>query len=165
MDTNLQQELLDTMRDLIRALDANTASHAAAAHQSSGPVKAGAKPGQHSMPAVQVQTLAREYPNDYGWFKAKLGSRTRSEWFDTKSKSIADLVQRAAENDLTMAITYDEKRNGDYTNRYLKTVEIVEGNPDADDDGGDPPQQKRRSSPRQASKPAAPEEPLEEAPF
>jgi hypothetical protein len=124
MDSQQAQELIEALRACTRALEANTAAVSSVA---AGKQRAGAKPGAIKWESVRVKALAKEFPNSNGWFKAKLGATTSrvEEWMDTKSKSIADVLLDARENDLLVNITYDEKKNGQYTNRRLMTIEIV----------------------------------------
>lgn len=159
MDANLAQELIDALRANTRALQEMTAAVAAAGTGAGGAKKAGAKEGKQRWERVRVKALARDWPNAHGWYKAKIGllSTAQEEWFDTKSKSIAELLLRARENDLQVTITFDEKKNGQYVNRHLMTVEIA-------DEGAAPAEEPKPRGGKSAP-PVEEEEPLEESPF
>jgi hypothetical protein len=154
MDNQIAQDLIDAVNAL--RVVAEEIRDALAASGKTAMTKAGKKPGAFKWNNVEVKALSKQWPGPGGFFKSKIGTLTKSEWFDTKSKAIAEILAFArdgARDGVLVNITYDEKQNGQYTNRYLATIEIVE------DSAGRAVAQ----VPKENVRPA--EEELEESPF
>ena len=149
MDSELAQELIDAIRSLTKAVEENTL--AVASTGKTAFKKAGKKPGNSVWDGVQVLALAKQWPSEHGWFKTKIGTITRGEWFDTKSKAISEILAFARDAGCAVNITFDETQNGAFTNRRLQTIEVVEK-------GGN-------SKAAVASPEVEKEEELEESPF
>jgi hypothetical protein len=146
LDSQLIQELIDALHSCTRAIEANTAARSTGGGGDSL-TSAGKKPGGEVWDAVHVKSLGKEFPNKYGFYSAKIGGGGDAEWFSTKSKSIAAVLEAARENEWMVDITFDTSTKGQYVNRYIQTI------------------QKSSDIPRPAPLADVAEEEQEEAPF
>jgi hypothetical protein len=115
---------------------------------------AGGKPGTVALPSVYVLSLSRDWPNDYGWYKARIGTDRASDWYSTKSDSVAAFVARAKESGLIVDVTFNQTEDGQYTNRYLCTIAEKGCGPAAVERSSEEPTQKPRNTHKSSQKPA-----------
>jgi hypothetical protein len=91
------------------------------------PTAAGDKEGESEM-FGKVRAIAKEYPNEYGWFKLVVApgpTKIGEIWLSTKSRSIAAVAERARDEKWNVRVTFNSKPSGEHTNHYLQTIEKI----------------------------------------
>jgi hypothetical protein len=113
------------------------------------PTSAGNKEGESEM-FGRVRALAKEYPNEAGWFKLCVAPGPTKEgeiWLSTKSRTIAGVAERARDEKWNVRITFNSKPSGEYTNHYLQTIEKI-------GDDGSLPEEKPSARAQKAAAPS-----------
>lgn len=163
------QGMVDAVNRLARAIENFGSAPKTAVTDAARKSAATKKKGDHIYRGP-VHKRLKDWPNDHGWFKARLGE-SNDAWFATKSKSIAAILEEAHETDTAVFVTYNvtTSPDGKYTNRYIESAEIGEGPSDAELAAAaaseEPkPEAKPRTNRKQREQ-APPADEVDEAPF
>lgn len=120
--------MIDLLERIAAAVEGGTVARkkraTPAAKKSDAPAE-----GVFELRDASVIVLSKEFPNAWGYFKAKIGygiDRTQN-WFDTKDPELGDLLEVAAESGALVNVTYTETVNGQYTNRHIKSLVYAGG--------------------------------------
>lgn len=126
--TPFEEAVLGELKGIRTALEKSAAARGA--YSKKGAASGSASEGAaHKIQGVITKTKMRS-----DWLNIEIGEL----WLSTKKSELVRALKVHAQNEAVLEIFYTEKQNGDYTNRYVEKINVLDaGNPPEEREPGD----------------------------